>query len=122
VYLGDVALTVGCSVNPIKDPLWNAFMLRVISEGPTAGFTLEEAKFFEELFGIYVSPSSNLQRVFADFFGKFSAKYKKDGPCSKYFLENSSLVSPPTPLVPTQTTNKIRLSPENSCTKGSRCY
>jgi hypothetical protein len=119
VYLGDIALERDCPINPIKHPLWNSFMVRVISKGSAAGFTLEEAKYFEEIFGIYVSPSSNLQAVFADFFGKLSTNYKKEGPCSKYFLDHSTHTVRAPSAPPTKT---IVLSREKPCKKLSRCF
>ena len=121
VYLGDIALEKGCPYNPIKDPLWNEFTARVIEKGAAAGFTLDEARHFEKVFGIYISPNSNLQEVFANFFRKFSTTYKKEGPCSKYFFEHPSPPTKETELL-TAVSPPIRLTEPTPSKKKSRCY
>jgi hypothetical protein len=115
VYLGDCALEKGCTINPIKDPIWNAWMVRVIQKGSAAGITFEEGKLFEKICGIYISPTSNLQQVFAETYSKLSRRFKKTGPCSKYFFK------PHQPLTP-QTPNTVILTPESRCKSTSRCF
>jgi hypothetical protein len=113
VYLGDLAFETKCSPNPSKDPLWNAWMVRVIQKGSAAGITFQESKTFEKICGIYISPCSNLQQVFAELFSKLSARYKKGGPCSKYFFKKAHELERSSP--------SVVLTPEPS-KKSSRCY
>jgi hypothetical protein len=114
VYLGDICIEKGCPQNPIQDPLWNAWMVRVIQKGSAAGITFEEVKALERVCGIYVSPCSNLQEVFAELFGKLSARYKKQGPCSNYFFRSEKQC--------TKAPNTVSLTPETPCKATSRCF
>jgi hypothetical protein len=115
VYLADMSVERPSVENPIKDPLWNSFMTRVIAKGSNAGFTFEEAKRYETLVGIYISPCSSLQKVFAEMYGKVSGRFKKEGPCSQYFLKAQQ-----TPVAPTTPT--IILQAETPCRRSSRCF
>jgi hypothetical protein len=117
VYLGDCALETECVENPIKDPIWNAWMIRVIQKGSAAGITLAEATRLEHICGVYVSPTSNLQQVFAEIFSKLSARFKKDGPCSRYFFKK-----PIPPARQQETRPTVILTPQPSCKERSRCF
>lgn len=114
VYLGDLALEKGCTKNPIQDPIWNAWMIRVIQKGSAAGITLDESKCIESICGIYISPTSNLQQVFAELIGKLTAHFKKEGPCSKYFMKKQQ----PKPSTPPT----VILTPPKPCKTVYRCY
>ncbi len=117
IYLGDYALEKGCKKNPIKDPIWNAWMVRVIQKGSAAGLTLQEAKLLESICGVYISPTSNLQQVFAELFSKLTCHFKKKGPCSQYFMNKQQESSKEA------VTTTVVLTPEEKpCKKIHRCF
>jgi hypothetical protein len=89
-------------------------MIRVIQKGSAAGITLDESKCIESICGIYISPTSNLQQVFAELIGKLTAHFKKEGPCSKYFMKKQQ----PKPSTPPT----VILTPPKPCKTVYRCY
>lgn len=117
IYLGDIAMVYGCESNPIKSDLWNDWMVRVFQKGAEAGCTIDESRMLESIFHIYVSPSTSLQTIFAEFYNKLTSTYGKEGPCSRYFFEQKA--------APTEKPKgTIKLQPEIKPVqqKRSRCF
>ena len=87
VYCMDVSLDVQTCPNPIRTPIWNAWMTRVVQKGNLAGATKQEVKFLRTTFKIILAKEySTCESLFADLYRKLKKRFECKGPCSKRFL------------------------------------